>query len=224
MVVSALRHMAKQRIARPPLSLPDFERVFRTIHGVLLNEQGNPSRACLYFGVFGAAILSKHHRLSALPVVGAAAYNLGTTSNDVLAFATTQTTGLRSSESAFHCWLEVDGWAIDFSAPLFKEMLPSSGAPRQCARQMLQKPLQGMAPSFGELSSQGSYWYEPNPELATRLFQRLADKPANKDLLDICVNWYRPSPRKMLESIGVGDQHGRVKAVRLSPFTLQGAW
>jgi hypothetical protein len=33
------------------LSLEDYERIFRVTHGVLLAEQGDPARACVYFGV-----------------------------------------------------------------------------------------------------------------------------------------------------------------------------
>ena len=216
--------MTKKVSARPPLSLPDFERVFRTIHGVLLNEKCDPSKACLHFGIIGAAILNEHHRLPAKAVIGAAAYNIGTTSHDVLTFATPQSVGLRSSENAFHCWVEVKDWVIDFQAPLFREMLVSLGKPSNIPRNMFQKPLGEMQASLEQLSIPHSYWYEPNPELGHRLIEGLATKPANKDFLDICVKWYRPSPRKMHASIGIGNQHGQVNEVKLSPYTLSSAW
>jgi len=137
-----------------PLSVDDYERVFRVVHGVLLNERGSPSEACLYFGAFGAAILATHHNLAALPVVGAAAYRLGTLASDVLAFAQpTPSSGHASSENAFHCWVQVNGWALDFSAPLFDERLARAGMPRAYGRKMLQKPLREWLRGWGQCTS-----------------------------------------------------------------------
>lgn len=49
------------------LTIEDYERIFRVIHGLLLSERGDPVRACLYFGVFGALLLEDHHGLRAAP-------------------------------------------------------------------------------------------------------------------------------------------------------------
>jgi len=208
-----------------PLSVDDYERVFRVVHGVLLNERGSPSEACLYFGAFGAAILATHHNLAALPVVGAAAYRLGTLASDVLAFAQpTPSSGHASSENAFHCWVQVNGWALDFSAPLFDERLARAGMPRAYGRKMLQKPLKGMVEGLGAMHVAGAYWYESNPDLGAQLLGRLHAKPANIDLLEICLDWYRPLPNQLREFITIGDQHGVASRVPLSPLLLEGAW
>ena len=47
--------MAKR--ATPPITLPEYERLFRTIHAVVANEQGDPTKACLFFAVAGAFLL-----------------------------------------------------------------------------------------------------------------------------------------------------------------------
>lgn len=72
--------MAKR--ATPPITLPEYERLFRTIHAVVANEKGDPTKACLFFAVAGAYLLKRHHKLSsACPVARVAGYNLGTPSD-----------------------------------------------------------------------------------------------------------------------------------------------
>jgi hypothetical protein len=68
--------------SRLPLTLPEYERLFRVIHAVIENEEGDSSKACLFFGIAGAFLLSRSHRLmGARPVVGVAGYNLRTPTN-----------------------------------------------------------------------------------------------------------------------------------------------
>ena len=210
--------------ARPPLFLPAFERIFRTIHGVLLNEQCDPANACLFFGIIGAAILAKHHDLSAKPVVGAAGYNFGNQTNDVLVFAQLPPCSPASSENAFHCWTEVNGWAIDFQAPLFGERLTNVGVSMPVPRYMLQRSLLGASASMLDLNKSKAYWYELNQPLQTQLLANFYDQPVYVDLLDICVDWYKPHPKQMIKCLGIKNRSGEVQPVQLSPIKLDGAW
>jgi hypothetical protein len=60
-----------------PLSFQEYERLFRAIHAVVANEDSEPAKACLFFGIAGAHILRTHHKLAAArPVAGFAGYNL----------------------------------------------------------------------------------------------------------------------------------------------------
>lgn len=215
--------MAK-KLPRPPLGLLDYQRVFRTIHGVLLNERSDPPRACLYFGIIGAAILQKHHRLPARPVVGAAAYRFEQAGEKPLVFATPCDGGLGSGENGFHCWVESDGWVIDFQAPLFREMLVSHGLPPALPRKMFQKRCQGASSGPDEMKSDGAYWFAPNPDLQDRLFRSFASLPANKDFVDICCDWYVPMPKKIRPSIGIGNQRNEIANVPLSAIAVDGVW
>lgn len=205
------------------ITLPDFERIFRTIHGVLLNEQGDPSRACLFFGTIGAAILREHHRLDAQAVAGLSMYKLDL-SSDVLALAAHTDGAVTAAEHGFHCWVECEGWVLDFSSALFREMLAAAGKQRLCTRQMFQKPGSGQAVSPEALTSPGDFFCKADTELTATLLAEFHSRPAYNDILDICLQWYRPSPKRMLESIGVGDAKGRVKSTQLSPLRLTGAW
>jgi hypothetical protein len=58
------------------ITLQEYERIFRVIHGVLRNEKGNLERACLFFGIVGARILERHYKLRATPVVGYSIYKV----------------------------------------------------------------------------------------------------------------------------------------------------
>jgi hypothetical protein len=216
--------MQKQRTPIPPVKLRDFERVFQIVHGVLLSEHGDPTRACLHFGIIGAAILRKYHGLPACPVVGAAGYNLGQHCNDVLCFADVHQVGPQSTIDAFHCWIEVDGWVVDFTAPLFGEMYRASGRLSQVPLKAMQKQLTRATASITGLAELNAFWFQRNQTLETQLLAGFSDKSANMDLVNICSDWYKPTPKPIYPSISVGNQRGEVKEVRLSPTKLGGLW
>src|SRR3954470_22618504 len=89
------------------IPLADFERMFRTIHGVLLNETGDLNKACLLFAVIGAAILHKHHNLKAGVVAGFGAKRID--ESPVLLIQGGLKDGVPSSkENEFHCWVEYE--------------------------------------------------------------------------------------------------------------------
>jgi hypothetical protein len=191
---------------------------------MLLNEEGDLSKSCLFFGIIGSAILRTHYRFSAFPVVGAALFNLGGQKNDILTFATNENGVLQSSNDGFHCWIEADGWVVDFMAPLFQEMLASKGHARNLGRKMFQKPVAESIGSQLELEQEGAFYCEPNPELTKQLIHGFTETPAYVDLVNISVKWYRPLPKKMVDTIGIGNARGEVKPVRLSPLRVGGAW
>lgn len=208
--------------SRPPLTLPEYERLFRIIHAVVENEEGDPSKACLFFGMAGAFLLSRNHRLKdARPIVGLAGYNLRTPTNLSIILGTVENGQWGSDENNFHCWIEVDGWIVDLTAPLFDDMAPFERKGASVPRQMFQKPADA---DFESLNTPGAYVHVPNPELTVALMAHFAQKPAHSDLIDICAEWYERPPKKMLPYVGIGDQHGRVKEVQLSKLRVEGVW
>jgi hypothetical protein len=86
---------------------------------------------------------------------------------------------------------------------------------------MFQKPA---VADFENMNTPGAYMHVPNPELTAALMAHFAQKPAHSDLIGICEQWYECPPKKMAPSVGIGDQHGRVKEVRLSRLRVEGAW
>jgi hypothetical protein len=215
--------MAKR--LRAPLTLPDYERVFRTIHAVLANEEGDLSKSCLFFGIAGALILDLHHGLkTARPIVGAASYDLRTPTKLTLAFGSIKDGALASAENGFHCWIEVDDWIIDFAAPLFDAMAPSERKGAQIRPLMFQKPVSGGARTTESLQEPGAYLHIPNPVLTQNLIPHFLSKQSYADLVTICAEWYARPPKKMQSVMRIGNQHGEVTEVRLSSIRVEGAW
>ncbi|HLD63895.1 MAG: hypothetical protein A2522_05835 [Gallionellales bacterium RIFOXYD12_FULL_53_10] len=211
--------------SRPPLTLPEYERLFRIIHAVVENEGGDSSKACLFFGIAGAHLLSSHHRFkTARLVAGIAGYNLRTPTNLSIVLGKVEGGELLSNEDHFHCWIEVDGWIIDFTAPLFDEMAPAERKGAAVPRLMFQKPVLAGARSFDGLNTPGAYIHVPNAELTAALMIHFAQKPAHSDLIGICEQWHVRPPKKMAPSVGIGDQHGNLNEVRLSRIRVEGAW
>ena len=43
----------------PPITLPEYERLFRTLHAVALSERNDPAKDSLFFAVAGAYLLKR---------------------------------------------------------------------------------------------------------------------------------------------------------------------
>ena len=203
------------------ITLPDYERIFRVIHGVLLNERCDPAHACMYFGIFGTFILQKHHRVKAEPVFGMAAYRLA---GNVVLFAEQDADLIQGTPNGFHCWIEADGIAVDFQAPLFRDITSRKDPPVTLDRKMIQKRLDLCSPTLEHLDKAGSHWYKRDDQLRSELLTNFIQKQANEDLGQICLEWYKPTPKKIAESILIGNQRGHSNNVPLSPVRLSGAW
>ena len=202
------------------ITLPDYERIFRVIHGVLLNERGDPLRACMYFSIIGSAILERHHRIKAEPVFGMAAYRLD---GNVMVFAEKKGQSIQATVNGFHSWIEVGGVAVDFQAPLFKDVGAKQEPAFALARKMMQKRLDKSSSSVDEMTASGTHWYSRNDQLRSALLADFVQKPANGDFVEMCVQWYKPTPKRMPESIVIGNQHGHADKVPLSPARISGA-
>lgn len=196
----------------------DYHRIYRVINSLVVNEGGNPAYACMYFSTFGAFILEHHYKIKAVPKGGLAAYNLG---GSMLLFADHREDGyVTGAGESFHCWIEADGWAIDFMAPAFSETASALGVPSK----MFQRPISAMASSINDLNHSGSFLYQSEPEATADRFADWQKLPMIGDLASIAVKWFRRSPKQMLPSISVGDQKGNLKAVPLVGNPLAGSW
>lgn len=203
------------------LSHVDGERMFRVIHGLLLAERGDPTKACLYFGVIGALLLEHHHRVRAVPVVGMAGYRLG---EHHLVFAEPDAGRLRATERGFHCWIQTEDGVIDLQAPLFPEALVQINPSLVVPRRLMQKSHATASESPDQLATGGTHWHHHDPDAHRTLLGAFVERRANQDLAQIALEWYAPSPAPMREAIQVGDGRGQVKTVPLSPLKIDGAW
>jgi Protein of unknown function (DUF2026) len=208
---------------RPPIGFFDFERIFRTIHGLLLSEKADPARACLFFGIIGASILHAHYKQPATVACGFAAYKIDET-NDVLVLGTQKDGVLASDASGFHCWIQCGDWLLDFASPVFQEMFARCGIEKKCGRKMFQRHRSDMCESFWDLSLSIGFFYGGNQELTNELIDNFFSCRAYEDMIHICLQWYKPLPNDMRDAIDVSDSNGSVFQTRISPLRLAGAW
>lgn len=196
----------------------DYHRIYRVINSLLINENANPATASMYFSTFGAFILEHHFKVKAKPKGGLAAYNLD---GKHILFADQRDDGYVSGAGEnFHCWVEADGWAIDFMAPAFSESAPDLSIHSK----MFQRPLSSMAQSINDLSQTGDFFYHSEPDATNRRFADWRKQPMIGDLAIVAANWFRKSPKKMQASITVRNQDGKTNLVPLIGNSLVGAW
>jgi hypothetical protein len=67
------------------IKLKDYERIYKTINTIIINENADPTVACTFFSFYGAHILREHYKMDAQPVAGLCLYHLGG-NDDILTF------------------------------------------------------------------------------------------------------------------------------------------
>jgi hypothetical protein len=206
----------------PPVPLPHFERIAKSILGILEAEKADITASCLFFGIIGASILNKYYKLSAQAVVGAAAFNLDGT--HFIAFANQPGKVVPVGEENFHCWVEANGWFLDFSSIVFPEIVTSLSG-HSCPRLMFQKPLLKAQNSLSELklTPEGAFYCRPDSALSQQQFSKFRNTLSYVDLVEICTGWYRKPP-KLMPPIGLSDRLGITKPAFLSSYQFSGVW
>lgn len=202
------------------LKWTDYCRIYRVINSVVENEGGDPSKSCLFFSAFASYILSAHYGIDAYPKAGLAAYHLGG-DNDVLLFGEKQSGSVTGDGDAFHCWVEADGWALDFMAPAFSKL---SRDDVDIPARMFQKPLAKMAASLDDLAQAGDYFYHATPHSTSKHMSILASKIGDSDLAEICRLWYVKPPKKIKNRIAIDNQNGEQNDIFLNGEKIVGSW
>jgi hypothetical protein len=202
------------------IKLKDYERIYKTINSIVINENADPTVACTFFSFYGAHILREHYKMDAQPVAGMCFYHMGG-NNDVLSFAKLESDSFSSDINAFHCWVIVEGWLIDFMAPAFSD-IKTGKAPIKS--KMMQKPISEMANSIDNLVKEGDFYFDENPEILRNRMEYLNSSLAYSDLENICSQWYKKPPKKMLKSIQIGDSKGGLNSISLQGNSVIAAW
>lgn len=202
------------------LKMKDYERIYKVVNSIVKNEGADPSICCVFFAAYGAYILEKHYQVSASPKAGLAAYHTGI-NDDVILFGQENEGALTGELDSFHCWVEAEGWAIDFMAPAFSQLNNISNA---ISAKMFQKPLSTMAPSLIDLHVTGDFYLESSSASTAKHMQVLSTSMAYEDLAEICSQWFTKSPKKIKKSIQVGNAKGSLNAVYLSGNSIAGVW
>ncbi|KWI89998.1 hypothetical protein WM09_12130 [Burkholderia ubonensis] len=205
------------------LPLVDYQRIFQVAHGIIREVGKDTSKSCVFFSIAGAHLLNTHYGIGARPIVGAAFYKLDA-SDRVLAIAYATQQFELSSREGFHCWVEADGWCLDFTSPLFPEMAKHSGYTGVRDRRMFQKPLSSMAEGLAALKSPGDFYLNSNMDLTRELLTKNIQRNDVKDLIGIAAHWYRKPPRKIESKMTIGNDLGRVMTLTLDAPQISGVW
>lgn len=104
------------------IKLKEYERIFQIVTPVVESDEGEISRACIYYSLFGANILAHRFKLNAQVRCGFAVYHLGG-DHQVLCFGEETEKGVSGTQNAFHCWVEAGDWVLDFMAPTFGKII-----------------------------------------------------------------------------------------------------
>jgi hypothetical protein len=200
----------------------DYRRIFSVIF-TILEGRAIVERACNFFAIAGAEILREHYKRHATAVSGAALYVTSTQPLHALMFAKSIDEKIVSAPDAFHSWIECDGFAIDFMAPIFRENLQAQGYAGYVPRRMFQKPLDEMTPP-SEFSEEGQFFLSPDVERTQAMMTNFLARPVNSDLLDICLRWYRRPPRRIADQLAISNDLGEPVHLRLHGPDIAGSW
>lgn len=209
---------------KPLIPLLDYLRIHGVIRSVLDSVDAHTAHACMFFSVAGAAILREFYKKEAMQVAGAAFYLVNEQQRNVISFATVEEGHVQSSDTAFHAWVQCDGYVIDFMAPIFLETCAAAGHPFIVPRRMFQKKWVDMAPNHEHLYREGDFHLVPNPTLTIDLRQSFLKKPAGADLVNVCLHWYRRPPKVILPELQMQNDQGEITRIRLGNIAVSGAW
>ncbi|AXX96508.1 DUF2026 family protein [Profundibacter amoris] len=202
------------------IKLRDYERIYNIIRSVIANEGSETSGACAYFSAFGAYILTKHYNLDPELKCGLAAFYTGG-NHEVILFGEEHNGTVTGALDNFHCWIEVDGWAIDFMAPEFSKFDTGNF---DVPTKMFQKRLGDMASNINDMAAPGDFFFSPNTEKTQLNLEQFTSKIGYSDLAEICSSWFRKCPKKIPPKIMIGDGKGNNNLVTLSGPPIKGRW
>lgn len=208
--------------ARPPLALPDYQRIYQVAYSVLETSGiAVTHRACIFFASVGALLLREHYKLRATISAGCMALMVDEAKANVVLYGRDEDGVFVSDEEAFHAWVECDGWLIDFMAPILRESLQADGRDWQVPRRLLQKPLQQGTKDPREIQRIGEFYLRHDGALAARLLEKQTVQ--FQDLVATCRAWFRRPP-KPLPALMLTDTHGPTRKLVLHAPSIDGIW
>jgi hypothetical protein len=209
----------------PPLllTLPDYERIFRVVHGVVGGVGLDPNHACTHINACAAYILNKYYRVPGKIVAGAALLALSTGPRpDVAAIGGMRDGQPFSDLDHFHMWIQTSYHAFDFQAPVFGSGLASQLNGRSVPPRMFQRRLADDCE--GNFQRVGDFSLHPSQELTEHFNEALFQGTLLVDMVNIIDRWFAKPPKAIGETIKVMDSVEGMKTFRLSPVRMTGSW
>jgi uncharacterized protein DUF2026 len=168
--------------APTPITMADYRRIYSVLYSILEAAEARTHRACIFFSVVGAAILKENHGLDAQVVAGAAAYAFDAAGRQLVSFGTLESGMLVCGPDAFHAWIEVDGYAIDFMAPIFNESIRAEGHAITVARKMFQRRIDAAAHGMPDAAVPGDFYLMPSQARTDEVKAAFGAADMNADL------------------------------------------
>jgi hypothetical protein len=118
----------------------------------------------------GAHILKEHYNKSARVQVGAFCMCTDFPKGYVMTFAEVTPNSIRSSERAFHAWIECDGYIVDLLSPILSEATNNDGKRfTSTPKHSFQKPIKSIVPRPIPMVNKGDFWIHVNDGLTEKL-------------------------------------------------------
>lgn len=202
---------------QPPLSVPDYQRIYQFIYSVLKTSgSAITHRSCVFFAATGAVILQTHYNLPATIGVGCMALRVDEQRPNVVIYGHNENGYFVSDEKAFHAWVECDGWLIDFMTPIMCVALQQAGTDWVVPSRMLQKNLKDSKSSLSEIRHAGEFFVGHNAALAELVIDNQSARFFQ--LMNTCVDSYRKLPEP-LKKTASADVHSLLCAP-----SIEGIW
>uniref|UniRef100_UPI003AE714C4 DUF2026 family protein n=1 Tax=Paracoccus sp. T5 TaxID=3402161 RepID=UPI003AE714C4 len=202
------------------IKLKDYQRIFQIVSAVVESEGGDPAHACIQYSLFGANILVDHFGADAKVSCGLAVYHLGD-DHQVLCFGTETPSGITSTNEGFHCWVEADGWFIDFMAPKFADIKKTEFTARP---KMFQKPVVNMVEHPNQMTRADDFFFAHNSDLSDSVLIPVIEHLGIQDLAKLCSQWFKKTPKTMQVSAATVDQNGKMRPITLKEASLRSNW
>lgn len=206
----------------PVLPLPDYQRIYQVAYSVLqATGSARSHRACIFFATAGTILLREHYRLPATIGVGCLALMVDEPLARVAVYGRKEGGVFVNDGTAFHAWVECEGWLIDFMAPIMGIALREDGLDWSVPRRMLQKRMGERKSSLAEIQHVGDFHLSHDRKLAEEILDR--QPIAFSDMLNVVNAWYRRPP-KPLKDLAMADSHGPARKLVLSAPSIEGIW
>ncbi|MYM57368.1 DUF2026 family protein [Thalassovita mangrovi] len=202
------------------IKMKEYERIFQVVSAVVESEEGNSAHACIQFSLFGANILVDHYGLEAKVRCGLATYYLGD-DDHVLCFGEETAQGIAGTQKGFHCWVEANGWILDFMAPKFGDLMKTefTATPR-----MFQRKKSEMKEHPNDMAKTGDFFLHHDQDLADAILTPICEHLGMQDLAGLCSQWFKKPPKKILPSVATMDQNCKIRPVNLKPVFIKTKW
>lgn len=221
-----------RKSSAPPLSFAQYNRIYNVLFSLAQHFTRDEGRECVFYSINAAAIMHAHYGRDAKVLCGLGAvvvHRQGDTPTAVSWFTVEPDGRCVATLEAFHCWVECDGWVIDFSAPNYQTALDTSPLAKErivprIPRRMFQKPVSQVDTGMDRLTRVGRAVFVPDQNVTTAVIDKAFEKPATTDVARIACTLHKPLPHLMPPSITIANDLGEITTIPLINQELVGAW